>query len=385
MTLSPYPYRARALHGTTVVAESDACLCREPPGMPPELWFPREAVRQAVPGGGRDPVPAVTWGGDGAPAPAGYGRFAGDGVRVEVVDGDPAGDARDTSVKRWPVWGDAEHLIDLLDVWPGPDGRAVTRARTDGRRPVVEASQMLAQVVVAGGRRHPGRRVVAASMIFLRPADAARPLELALTEWQHGRAFTGLAVEVHQEGRRRAGGTLLLDATAPEVVRHAAHPPDVPGPYESVPYDMGVTGRDVRVVDGAYTGDPAAPVGPPVLDCWVRFRRVPDDAALHAGLLAQFTGHLSIAAALRPHPGVGQDQAHRTLSTAVNAISLSLHGPVRADRWLLYHHRSTFAGDGMTHSACRVHGEDGTLVASFTVDAMVRPLTGSGGDPGRAL
>ncbi|MGZ4729213.1 MAG: acyl-CoA thioesterase, partial [Acidimicrobiales bacterium] len=126
--------------------------------------------------------------------------------------------------------------------------------------------------------------------------------------------------------------------------------------------------------DGAYTGDPDAPVGPPILDAWVRYRSVPDDLCLHAGLLAQFTGHLSIAAALRPHAGIGQDQAHRTLSTAINAIGISFHGDVRADRWMLYRHLSTFAGEGMTHSECRVHDEAGGLLASFTVDAMVRPV-----------
>jgi acyl-CoA thioesterase II len=133
-----------------------------------------------------------------------------------------------------------------------------------------------------------------------------------------------------------------------------------------------VTGRDLRVVGDAYTGDPHAPVGPPELSAWVRFRQVPDDGPIHAGLLAQFTGHMPIAAALRPHAGIGQDQAHRTLSTGINAISLSLHADVRADRWMLYHHRSTFAGDGMTHAECRVYDELGRLLASFTVEAMVR-------------
>jgi acyl-CoA thioesterase-2 len=170
----------------------------------------------------------------------------------------------------------------------------------------------------------------------------------------------------------------MLDATADPVIRHAAAAPDVPGPYDAVPCDMSVTGRDIRIVDGAYTGDPDAPVGPPVIDAWVRFRELPDEPCLHAGLLAQFTGHLSIAAALRPHAGVGQDQAHRSLSTAVNAISLSLHRAVRLDRWVLYHHSSTFAGDGMTHAECRVHDEGGDLLASFTVDAMVRAFA----DPG---
>jgi hypothetical protein len=37
-----------------------------------------------------------------------------------------------------------------------------------------------------------------------------------------------------------------------------------------------------------------------------------------------------------------------------------------------YHHRSTVAGDGMTHAECRVTDEAGAALASFTVDAMVR-------------
>ena len=157
-------------------------------------------------------------------------------------------------------------------------------------------------------------------------------------------------------------------------------------PYDSPTLDMGVTGRDLRVVDGAYTSDPEAPVGPPELDAWIRFRDVPDDPALHAALLAQFTGHFSIAAALRPHAGIGQMEAHRSLSTAINAIAISFHGDVRADRWMLYHHLSTFAGDGMSHSECRVHDEKGGLVASFTVDAMIRRFAArSAVDAGRSL
>ncbi len=171
---------------------------------------------------------------------------------------------------------------------------------------------------------------------------------------------------------------MLLDVTSSSLVDHEVGPPEVPGPYECEPFDMAVTGRDLRVVDGAYSNDSAAPVGPPVLDCWVRFREVPADPALHAALLAQFTGHMPIAAALRPHEGIGQDQAHRTLSMGINGIDLSLHRAIRADEWMLYRHHSTFAGDGMTHAECRVHDEAGHLLASFSVDAMVRPF----GDPG---
>jgi acyl-CoA thioesterase len=274
-------------------------------------------------------------------------------------------------------WGDATHLIDMLNVRPDGERRYVSVTRDKGEnyhRGVVEGSQMLAQAIVAAARHAPGRRVVAASMIFVRAANTAEPLQIELDEISGGRNFSTLAPRVLQSGKVCASGIMLLDATAPDVIRHSASASVVSGPDECEPFDMAVTGRDVRFVDNAYTRDPNAPVGPPTIDAWLRFREVPEDPALHAALLAHFTGHVSIAAALRPHAGIGQSQAHRTLSTAINAITISFHANVRADRWMRYHHHSTFAGDGMTHSECRVYDLEGALLASFSVEAMVRRM-----------
>jgi acyl-CoA thioesterase len=398
-----YPYRARAWWGDLQVAESDACLCAQSEGEPGVLYFPdgdialhlfdRERV-DSVEGGVPAPDVGVSrWSIAAAPPDGGghqllttfsdrqelahlngYGTFDPSRVRLEVIDRRAGDDPRDVTVKRFPTWGDAAHLIDLLDVRPQGDGSFVGPARSDGQRPVVEGSQMLGQAIVAGARCVPEQRVVSAHMVFLRAADARRPLRFDVDERSRGRSFSALGVQVAQDGRCCATGTLLLGAVAPEVIRHAVEAPDVAGPYDSTPYDMGVSGRDIRVVDDAYTNDSGAPIGPPTLDAWVRFAEVPADPALHAGLLAQFTGHMSIAAALRPHEGVGQDQAHRTLSMGVNAITVTFHGDGRADEWMLYHHLSTFAGGGMTHSECRVHNQRGDLMASFTVEAMVRPF-----------
>jgi acyl-CoA thioesterase len=307
-----------------------------------------------------------------------HGRFDTDLVRVEVIDRTTNSEPRDITYKRFPTWGDSSHLIDMLDLRPDRELSFASVAYTDGRRPVVEASQMLGQAIVAASRHSPGRRIVSASMIFVRGTDAAIPLTFTLNELSAGRTFDGLGVQVLQGGRLCASGTILLSTLAPDVVAHSVAPPNVAGPYESEPFDMGVTGRDLRVVDAAYTSDPDAPVGLPVLDAWVRFREVPEDPALHTGLLAQFAGHMPIAAALRPHAGVSQSQAHRTLSMGINAISMAFHQEIRADEWMLYHHHSTSAGAGMTHAECRVHAEDGQLLASFTVDGMVRPFTDSG-------
>jgi len=331
--------------------------------------------RPAKSGDGRDVLrtfadaPATSWLG-------GLATFDQDQVDLELVDPMGTGDPRAVTTKRFPTWGDASQLIDILDVRPDGAHRFRSIARASHVRAVVEGSQILGQAIVAAGRHAPGRRAVSAHMVFVRAADPARPLSLHVEELSAGRTFTALGIDVSQGERRCATGTFLLDVTSADLIRHAVAPPDVPGPYECEPYDMAVTGRDVRVADGAYTDDPEAPVGPPVLNAWVRFRDVPDDPFLHAGLLAQFTGHMSIAAALRPHRGVGQRDTHRTISSAINAIGLSLHADVRADRWMLYHHESTFAGDGMTHSACHVHDEEGRLLASFSVDAMVRGFEG---------
>src|ERR1700720_2167696 len=111
------------------------------------------------------------------------------------------------------------------------------------------ASPSSASPGVTGGRHAAGRRIVSANMIFLRPADARQPLRFELEELSSGRTFTGLAVRVLHGERCCAAGPLLLDVPSADLIRYAADPPDVPGPYDCQPYDMGVTGRDVRVVD----------------------------------------------------------------------------------------------------------------------------------------
>jgi acyl-CoA thioesterase II len=415
--VSPYPHGARAWWGDLLVAQSESCLCVEGVDETTTLYFPLSDIAmehfddvgdrsRSVVGGFRllsmmkqhkdlvrgadavswTPIDPVSYSGSDVLSVltepderfaklAQHGTFDQDRIQLEVIDKRSDDEERDVTYKRFPTWGDASDLIDLLDVrQDGDDLAYVSVARNDLRRSVVEGSQMLAQAMVAAGRHAPDRSVVSASMIFMRPADAAHPLRFELHEPSSGRNLSTLTVQVLQDGRHCATGVMLLSTAAAGIISHAAPAPMVAGPYESSPFDMGVTGRDLRVVDAAYTNDPDAPVGPPVVDAWVRYREVPDDRFLHAALMTQFTGHMSIAAALRPHQGIGQREAHRTLSMAINAITLSLHREVKADRWMLYHHLSTFAGNGMTHSECRVHDENGELVASFTVEAMVRPF-----------
>ena len=90
------------------------------------------------------------------------------------------------------------------------------------------------------------------------------PIDLSVEPLRIGRTFSTVAVRAEQNGTLVGPALMLMGSGAPETIRDAAAMPDVPGPYESEPYDMRVTGRDLRIVDGAYSPDPDR-IGPPVI------------------------------------------------------------------------------------------------------------------------
>ena len=163
-----------------------------------------------------------------------------------------------------------------------------------------------------------------------------------------------------------------------DVIQGAAAMPSVPGPYEAEPLDMRVSGRDLRIVDGAYSPDPDR-VGPPEIYAWVRFRDAPSEPYLHSALLAQSTTHWTIAAAMLPHPGFGEADAHVTLSTGIMSVAIAFHDDVDVTEWLLYANPAVYAGRGLAQGEGHVFTQDGRLVASYSVQAMIR---GFARDPG---
>ena len=80
-----------------------------------------------------------------------------------------------------------------------------------------------------------------------------------------------------------------------------------------------------------------------------------------------------------PHPGFGEAQAHVTLSTGIMAVAMAFHDDVDVTQWLLYANPAIYAGRGLAQGEGHVFTEDGRLVASYTVQAMIR---GFARDPG---
>lgn len=263
-------------------------------------------------------------------------------------------------------------MLRIFDVEPvGP--HTFTGDSDGGSRQVVDGTQLLAQSLVATAKVLPDKTVRSAHAVFTRAVDAAAPVGFEVEVTHHGRSMAAAVVAVVQGGRRCATVSVLADVPADDVVRHELSPPEVPGPESALPVDMPMTGRELRIVGVADVNDPAE-VGPPELHAWLRYDPVPDRDDLAKALLAHFTGHLSVSATLRAHPGVGTAQAHHTLSTAVMTVAVRFHEPVAWDGWLLYSHDSIQVGAGMSCVRGLVHTERGRLIASFTQEAMIRGL-----------
>jgi acyl-CoA thioesterase-2 len=325
---------------------------------------------------------------------AGHVAFYDDRLVVELVETFPSRPGHEV-VHRMPRWGDAVDLLGLLDVaqvaegrfrsppYPDPPvGTFFPQLRPKDVRLVIEGGQLLGEAIVAAAKTVPTQRVTSASMIFSRAARFDDAHEIEALVLRRGRSFSTLQVHVTQAGKLCSAGIVLLDAGAPDTIRGSAAPPDVPGPESCPQLDLGVTGRELRTVDDAYRRRPDE-TGPPEIHTWVRFREAPPHAFLHAALLAQSTTHWTIAAAMRPHEGITEALAHRTLSTGILAATVAFHDEFDVRDWLLYVNPAIYAGRGLAQGEGRVFSRDGRLVASYTVQAMVRGFETSPGRLGK--
>jgi acyl-CoA thioesterase II len=113
----------------------------------------------------------------------------------------------------------------------------------------------------------------------------------------------------------------------------------------------------------------------------VRYAGAPADVATNQAILAWGTDGFLIGAAMRPHAGIGQAEAHKTLSTGVVGHTLTFHEPFTARDWLLIAHESPHAGAGRSYGRAQVFTRAGQLVASFVQDNMIRAAVPGGAAP----
>lgn len=280
--------------------------------------------------------------------------------------------AHPSSEVQWTVQG----LLDLFDVQPDGENRftADTGPAGEDQRQVVEGTQVLAQVIVAVAKRFPEKSVRSVYAVFARAVMVgAGPVELEIDVVSEGRSTATAVVAAKQNGKRCLTVTVLADVPTPDVIRHGLPRPSVVAPVEANVAEMPMAGRQLRLVDVVDVNSPDE-VGPPELYAWLHYDPIPTRDDLAKALIAYFTGHLGISTTMRAHEGIGTAQSHLTVSTAPMTVSVSFHEPVEWNGWLLYGHESTQVGAGMSYVRGTVHTEEGELIASFTQDALIRPL-----------
>ncbi|WP_235880596.1 acyl-CoA thioesterase [Mycolicibacterium vanbaalenii] len=263
-------------------------------------------------------------------------------------------------------------------LWVYTSGEDTFTAQTgpagEDERQVVEGTQVLAQSIVAAAKRFPDKSIRSVYSVFARAVMVgAGPVELEIDVISEGRSTASAVVTAKQNGKRCITTTVLADVPTDDVIRHHLPKPDVAGPAEANASPMPMAGRELRLVDVVDVNSPDE-VGPPELYAWLHYDPIPSRDDLAKALIAYFTGHLGISTTMRAHEGIGTAQAHLTVSTAPMTVSVSFHEPVRWDGWLLYSHESTQVGAGMSYVRGTVHTEEGELIASFTQDALIRPL-----------
>jgi acyl-CoA thioesterase II len=398
--LVPVEPTARVWFGDLLLAESSGCLRLEETRHVDRLYFPEsdvnwdlftfaDGVHTICPFKGQADywnltapgVPeeeAIVW---FYPDPfqevagiRGYVCFYHERTRVEV-DEPWANDAgRSTRTRKFPAWGDAAELIRVMDVQPTEAGKFIAPAYGDTARDVVEGGQFMGDAIVAASKLVPDQRVVSAYLTFAKSASFSEPLDVTAEVLHGGRSFSTVEVRFAQDAVFRSGGLLLLGSEAQPPIHHSAPMPEVGDPEDAVFLDMGVSGRELRVIDAAYDPDPSR-IGPPEIYAWCRFRDDPGPQYLQAALLAQSTTHWTIGAAMRPHPGFGEAAAHSTLSTGVMSCAIAFHDEFDVTQWLLYANPAIYAGRGLAHGEGRVYTQDGRLVASYSCEVMIRPFT----------
>jgi acyl-CoA thioesterase-2 len=392
--LVPYRGVARAWHGDLLLAESTAAIRVIETDHVERLYFPEGDVRielltandnhSICPFKGEadywtltastPPVEDVFWTYRDPFAEVGelkgYLGVYHEKVRTELETRWPD-DSRAVTTNPFPVWGDQSDLLHLIDAQETGENRFQSPGYHERSRNVVEGGQLLAQAIVAASKAVPDQRVTSAFITFPKAASFDDPIDLVVEPLRRGRTFSTVAVRSEQNGVLVSPSLLLMGAEAPDTITDAVAMPEVPGPYESEPYNMWVTGRALRIVEGAYSPDPDR-VGPPVIYAWMRFRDNPDEPYLRSALIAQATTHWTIGAAMRPHAGFGEADAHVTLSTGIMSVSIAFHDDAPIDQWLLYDNPAIWAGRGLTQGDGKIFTQDGALLASYSVQAMIR-------------
>jgi acyl-CoA thioesterase-2 len=124
----------------------------------------------------------------------------------------------DSDQAEWTVEG----LLDLFDVQADGADRYIGQTGIVGadERQVVEGTQVMAQAIVAAGKRFPEKSVRSVYAVFARAVVVGPPVELTVDVVAEGRTTATAVVSASQNGKRCITVTVLADVPSADVIRH---------------------------------------------------------------------------------------------------------------------------------------------------------------------
>ncbi|WP_280309686.1 acyl-CoA thioesterase [Nocardia abscessus] len=280
------------------------------------------------------------------------------------------------------LWSELLACLDLRQRPTSPSpGAADTRAGTGGRRretlTVYEGSsqrldhgwlyggQLLAQIVRAAMCACPAKAVKSLHVVFAHEGKGDAPVFYIVQRQHEGRSFAALTVTARQ--KRDIVATAVVSMHAHEDgPEHQTVPdiPEVPGPRHRA--EVHILPWETRsTADLDSTG-----AHPPDYELWMRTPRVPDEFG--AALAAYATDLSPIGTALRPLEGIGQSGNGTAFTSATTTHSVWFHRAFRTDDWLLLRHHSPLVAHGRCFGKGDILTRDGTLVASFAQEGLLR-------------
>lgn len=266
--------------------------------------------------------------------------------------------------------GDLLACLDLRETAPG----RFTAPNLELPYYRIFGGQLLAQAIAIAAKSAPGKQLKSMHVTFPRPGDLREPVDYALEAVQDGRTFATRSILGSQAGRPIVAALVSLHASEPEqteTLDHQREAPRVGPPADAPARELSMIPWETRIVGGVDLADETT--GPPRLELWQRAPELPDDPAVHQGLLAHSTDLTLIGTALRPHPGVSEAHSPERLQTAVTSHTVWFHRPFRMDEWILLAQESPVLAGGRGFGTGHAFNEGGALIASFAQESLVRP------------
>lgn len=271
------------------------------------------------------------------------------------------------------LWSD---LLGCLDLRPVPSGgTGEDRAGDDvtefeGRNQQLEyhrvfGGQLLGQFIRIAAMTCPDKAVKSQHAMFAREGRADEPIRYQATRHHEGRSFATVSITARQSRGVVATSSICMHAQETGPERQSVDDiPAVLGSEHQVPLDL-IPWETRAAVDLNTTA-----TGPPAFEFWMRTPAV--DPELAPALAAYATDLTLIGTALRPVDGVDQRGNGTAFTSAVTSHTIWFHRPFRTDGWLLLRQHSPLLAHGRSFGRGDMLSEDGTLVASYAQEALLR-------------